>query len=80
MRIVLIGIVATTAALTGSPLAAQPLEQSFAFGAPPDVLGNNRVRVPRPARPDLLGPRRGDVQVRFGRRGYAQRPSRFRAE
>lgn len=54
------------------PIVAQPLEQNFAFGAPSDVLGNNRVRVP-PRVTEGRPFRRGRVGVRLERRGYAHR-------
>lgn len=51
-------------ALSASPGQAQPLEQNFAFGAPPSVLGNDRVRIPRqPAARAFARKPRGQVKV-----------------
>ena len=57
------------AALAG-PASAQPLEQSFAFGAPLSALGNDRFRRPDPAagRSIAAHHRRGRVAVKMAPR------------
>lgn len=56
---------------------AQPLEQNFAYGAPPDVLGNGQITRTRPipAWAEAAAERRraGGVRVGFERRRTAAR-------
>lgn len=59
---------------------AQPLKQNFAFGAPPGVLGNDRVLGTRYPRLGRVRPPGTDVRVRFGERNPARRRPGWRAE
>lgn len=45
MRAAALASILVAAAAAAVPAAAQPLEQRFAFGAPPGVLGNDRPRL-----------------------------------
>lgn len=77
MKAVVLALALATLVPAASP--AQPLEQSFAFGAPLGVLGNDRFRAGRtgPERAAARPARPGDVAVRLGRRGDADRTRRW---
>lgn len=64
------------AALVPLGASAQPLEQNFAFGAPPSVLGNDRIGAARLGRRTpavAAGKARRDVRVGFGRAALSRR-------